>query len=66
MKKSLIFLAFCTTLIISMSGCTVIKIADAAASTAIGVTKGAVKVTGAAVGAVIPDGDKKDEEKEDK
>jgi len=48
----------------SMSGCTAIALADAAASTAIGVTKVAVKGTTAIVGAAIPDGDKKEDKEE--
>ncbi len=46
------------------SGCTVIKVVDVAASTAIGVTKVAVKTTGKVVGAAIPDGDDEDNENE--
>jgi hypothetical protein len=38
------------------SGCTAVKVVDAAASTAIGVTKGTVKTTGRVVGAAIPSG----------
>lgn len=45
-------------------GCTVVSVVDAVASTAVGVTKVAVKGTTAVVGAVIPDG-KDDEEKKD-
>jgi len=40
-----------------LSGCTAVKIVDAAASTAVGAAVGAVKVTGKVVGAPIPDGD---------
>ena len=39
------------------AGCTAIAVVDAVASTAVGVTKVAVKGTTAVVGAVIPDGD---------
>lgn len=49
-----------------LSGCTVVKVVDTAASTAIGVTKGvakgAVKVTGKAVDVVTPDKKNKDDE----
>ncbi|MCA1790778.1 MAG: NF038104 family lipoprotein [Thioalkalivibrio sp.] len=38
------------------SGCTAVKVVDAAASTAIGVTKGTVKTTGRVIGAAIPSG----------
>jgi len=49
-------------LLFSMSGCTVVKVVDAAASTAVGVTVGTVKATGKVLGAVIPDGDNDDED----
>jgi len=42
-----------------ISGCTAVAVVDAAASTAVGVTKVAVKGTTAAVGAVIPDDEDK-------
>lgn len=45
----------------SMSACTVVKVVDAAASTAVGVTVGTVKATGKVLGAAIPDGDNDDE-----
>ncbi len=51
-------------LALQMTGCTVIAVADAVASTAIGVTKVAVKGTTAVVGAVIPGGGD-DDKKED-
>jgi hypothetical protein len=41
------FMSFAST------GCTVVSIVDAAASTAVDVAVGAVKVTGKAVGAVV-------------
>lgn len=41
----------------TLGGCTAIALVDAAASTAVGAGKLAVKGTTAAVGAVIPDGD---------
>lgn len=47
------------------TGCTVISLVDAVASTAIGVTKVAVKGTAAVVGSVIPGGEDEKEEKED-
>lgn len=50
-------LFLCVTL---FQGCTVIKVVDAAASTAIGVTKATVKTTGKVAGAVIPDGKKEE------
>ena len=50
---------------LSLSSCTVVKVVDVAASTAIGVTKTAVKTTGKVVGAAIPDGDKDKDEDED-
>lgn len=56
------------TLLASVSliqGCTVIAIADAAASTVVGVGKVAVKGTVAVVDAAIPDGDDEEEEDED-
>ncbi len=49
-------------LLFSMCGCTVVKVVDAAASTAVAVTVGTVKATGKVLGAVIPDGDNDDEE----
>lgn len=60
--KSIIRIALLGAVAISLSGC----IAVTAASTAVGVTGavvgGTVKATGALVGAVIPDGDKGDED----
>ena len=44
-----------------LPGCTVVKVADVAASSAIGVTVGTVKMTGKAIGAAIPDGDDEDD-----
>nr|WP_296751293.1 NF038104 family lipoprotein [Thioalkalivibrio sp.] len=55
-----LFLLFLLALL--SSGCTAVKVVDAAASTAIGVTKGTVKTTGRVVGAAIPSGK---DEKED-
>jgi len=49
----------------ALSGCTVIAIADTAASAVVGVTKIAVKGTVAVVDAAIPDGDDEDESEED-
>ena len=45
-----------------LPGCTVVKVADVAASSAIGVTVGTVKMTGKAIGAAIPDGDDEDDD----
>ncbi len=59
--KPALRLFICTLFLSMLNGCTVLAIADVAASTAIGVTKGVVKTTGKVVGAVIPDGD--DDEK---
>ena len=42
---------------LSMQACTVVKVVDAAASTAVGAAKGTAKVTGKVAGAAIPDGD---------
>ena len=52
-------------LALSVSGCTVLAVTDAVVSTAVGVTKVAVKGTVAVVGAVIPDGDDKEKKDED-
>jgi len=49
---------------LSLGGCTAIALVDAAASTAIGAGKLAVKGTTTAIGAVIPDGDDEKEKKE--
>ena len=48
---------------LNTGGCTAIALVDAAASTAVGVTKVAVKGTTAAAGALIPDGDDKKKKK---
>lgn len=45
-----------------LQACTVVKIVDVAASTTVGVASGAVKATGAVVGAAIPDGDDESDE----
>ncbi|OED43068.1 hypothetical protein AB833_04595 [Chromatiales bacterium (ex Bugula neritina AB1)] len=55
-RKHLVALALGMSLSVT-GGCTAIAIVDAAASTAIGAGKLAVKGTTAAIGAVIPDGD---------
>ena len=52
-----LFSAFFALFCLSLSGCTLIAVTDAAVGTAVGVTKGAVKTTGVVVGAAIPDGD---------
>ncbi len=54
----------CLALSTLLGGCTVVAVADAVASTAIGVTKGVVKTTGKVIGAAIPDGDDKDKKDE--
>lgn len=46
-----------------LGGCAAISLVDAAASTAIGAGKIAVKGTTAAIGAVIPDGEDKKKDK---
>ncbi|NHO87598.1 hypothetical protein G8768_11605 [Pseudoteredinibacter isoporae] len=48
-----------------IQGCTVVAIADAAASTVVGVGKVAVKGTVAVVDAAIPDGDDDEEDEEE-
>ena len=56
--KTLILVAI---LALSSSSCIVASAAKTAVDTTVGVTKGAVKSTGKVVGAVIPDGEKKEE-----
>lgn len=51
--RRLLLILACTLL----PGCTVVKVADVAASSAIGITVGTAKMTGKAIGAAIPDGD---------
>jgi len=51
------FSALFALLCLSLSGCTLIAVTDAAVGTAVSVTKVAVKTTGVVVGAAIPDGD---------
>jgi len=48
---------------LNLGGCTVLSVVDAAASTAVGVGKVAVKGTTAAVNAAIPDGEDKQKKK---
>jgi|GEM_PF-4486431 len=55
-------LGFFAFLVLQSAGCTAIAVVDAVASTAVGVTKVAVKGTTAVVGAVIPDGDDDDKD----
>ena len=57
MNTKLLPLVFLVCASFTLGGCTAISLVDAAASTAIGAGKLAVKGTTAAVGAVIPDGD---------
>jgi len=60
------YLTLVTVLVFTalMSGCTAVRLVDAAASTAVSAGKLAVKGTTAAVGAAIPD--KEDEKKKKK
>ncbi len=60
LARAAALMTFSAFLILS-TGCTAIAVVDAVASTAVGVTKVAVKGTTAVVGAVIPDGDDEDE-----
>lgn len=48
--------------VLTIQGCTVVSIVDAAASTAVTVGTVAVKGTGALIGAAIPDGDDEDDD----
>lgn len=49
-----------------LSGCTVVSAVDVVAGTAIDVSVGTVKTTGKVIGAVIPDGDdREDDDRED-
>lgn len=54
--SSVLLLAACST-----SSCTLIKIADTAASATIGAASTTIKATGKVVEAAIPDGDKGDD-----
>ena len=63
MKKKHLVAVAVTASVMLTGGCTAIAVVDAAASTAIGAGKLAVKGTTAAVGAVIPDGDEKKKKK---
>jgi len=60
-----LLLALSIFVLLNLQGCTVVAIADAAASTVIGVGKVAVKGTVAVVDAAIPDGDDDDEDQKD-
>ena len=64
MIKNNLTLALLVCSSLTLGGCTAITLVDAAASTAVGVGKLAVKGTTAAIGAVIPDGEDDEEEKE--
>lgn len=64
MNKNLLPIILLLTASVSLGGCTAVTLVDAAASTAIGAGKMAVKGTTAAIGAVIPDDD--DDEKKKK
>ncbi len=57
MKQKQLLAVILGVSLLGAGGCTAIAVVDAAASTAIGAGKLAVKGTTAAVGAVIPDGD---------
>ncbi len=57
MNKKVISLLILISAPFFLSGCTAIALVDAAASTAVGAGKLAVKGTTAAIGAVIPDGE---------
>lgn len=61
MHKKILFVLSLLVIGSTLSSCTAIAIVDAAASTAIGVGKGAVKITGAVAGAAIPNGDDEEE-----
>lgn len=63
MNTKLLSLVFFVCASLSLGGCTAIALVDAAASTAIGAGKLAVKGTTAAIGAAIPDGDEEEEKK---
>lgn len=52
-------------LTLQSAGCTVIRVVDTVASTAVGVTKVAIKGTTAVVSAAIPGGGDDDEDEED-
>lgn len=63
MKKYIIAVPLLLAVSLGLSGCTAVTLVDAAASTAIGAGKMAVKGTTAAIGAVVPDKDKKKDKK---
>ena len=63
MNKKVLTLAVLVSSSVFLGGCTAIAIVDAAASTAIGAGKLAVKGTTKVIGAVIPDGDDDDKKK---
>ncbi|MEM7259297.1 MAG: NF038104 family lipoprotein [Pseudomonadota bacterium] len=54
---------FVALIVMMTSGCTAIAVVDAAASTAVGVGKVAVKGATAAAGALIPDDDEDEKKK---
>ena len=64
MTKKVMTLVLLMTSSVFLGGCTAITLVDAAASTAIGAGKMAVKGTTAAIGAVVPDDE--DEKKKKK
>lgn len=65
LSHKILFTLFAVFALTGLQGCTVVAIADAAASTVVGVGKVAVKGTIAVADAVIPDGDDDEDEQED-
>jgi len=63
MNTKLLSLVFFVCASMSLGGCTAIALVDAAASTAVGAGKLAVKGTTAAIGAVVPDDEDEDKKK---
>lgn len=63
MNKKVMTLVLLISSSVFLGGCTAITLVDAAASTAIGAGKLAVKGTTAAIGAVVPDDDEEKEKK---
>ena len=63
MNTKLLSLVFFVCASMSLGGCTAIALVDAAASTAVGAGKLAVKGTTKAIGAVVPDGDEEEKKK---
>jgi len=63
MNTKLLSLVFFVCASMSLGGCTAIALVDAAASTAVGAGKLAVKGTTKAIGAVVPDGEEDEKKK---